>query len=123
MINQFHFSCARYNKFRWKVLFYVGHFVVDGESLSRSIGLKIESPIVNCKTDQHQQVISSKRTTLWMTYTDIHAQAPKIPISKKIIDAKSEKYVLQLRENLFLQFFLFFKGLGLEALLIVPTSL
>jgi len=83
MMNQFHFACARYNKFRWKVLFYVGHFVADGESLSRSIGLKIESPIVNCKTDQHQQVISSKRTTLWMTYTDIHAQSPKIPISNK----------------------------------------
>ncbi|KEH41626.1 hypothetical protein MTR_1g052955 [Medicago truncatula] len=46
-----------------------GHFVADGESLSRSIGLKIESPSLNSKMDQHQQVISSKRTTLYMTYT------------------------------------------------------
>jgi len=40
-----------------------GHLIIGGESPSRSIGLKTEVPSVRFKMDQHQQVISSTRTS------------------------------------------------------------
>jgi len=45
-----------------------GHFITGGESPSRSVGLKTEVPSVRFKMDQHQQVISSTRTSFCMTY-------------------------------------------------------
>jgi nitroimidazol reductase NimA-like FMN-containing flavoprotein (pyridoxamine 5'-phosphate oxidase superfamily) len=45
-----------------------GHFMIGGESSSRTIGLKTEVPSVRFKMDQHQQVISSTRTSFCMTY-------------------------------------------------------